>query len=181
MTVDRRERLCANELLRHPWLQDHQPAGEHSISLIDETAEAAVPVAAVCLGKEDERSAEGMRPSQSAHVAVGTNSCGSHPRPRDRSPGMADAAAIAEGTPPTTVTSQTTTGRVLSPPQISTSVRDDSGLCVVPAVPEGRPPPSMDGLSTDRDRAACPVETQQHLSSSDDEEFEDCRAESCRQ
>lgn len=167
--------MCANELLRHPWLQEDQAAGEHSKSLIDETAEDAMPkpVAAVCLEKEDERPAEGMPPSHSALVTVGTNSCGSRPRQSDRSPGMADAAAVAEGTPPTTETSQTTAGR---PAQIPTSVRDNSGLSLVAAVPEGRPPPSRDGIRTGRDRAACPAEPQQDLSSSDDEEFEDCRA-----
>jgi len=158
MTVDRRKRLSADELLRHPWLQDGQAVAEHSESSVA-AADYANPnlvLTAVCLDKAGERPAEGTPPlgaTRCTPVPVSSVSCASQ---SDLCPEQAGASAtVAEGTPPTPATIQTV-ARALSPilsePETTTSARVGSGLGLATGVSEGTPPPPSKGDSEQPDR-----------------------------
>jgi hypothetical protein len=163
MTVDRTERLDADELLRHPWLtvnQDGQPPGEHSESSVAATDDP-IPnlVTAVCLDKDWGRPAEATPPSRaarSASVLRASQSDLSRRVPTCRDSEDADATTAAEGTPPTSATIQSATAlNCLRPdPETTASARVGSGLSLATVVPEGTPPPPKKGNAGQADRKA---------------------------
>lgn len=169
MTVDRRERLGADELLLHPWLQGCQDVGKHSVSSVAVT-EDLMPqsVDAVRLSEETHTAAEATPPLP-LHIVTESDASKSHlsRNGSDESPKRTDTAdVVAEGTPPTNVTSEMPEGR---PPPSRTH-----GLPTTePSRHQRQPEPAPE---TEPERK-CEVESEVDLSSSDDDEFEECRAD----